>query len=145
LSEFYKIPESIECNAANVVARKIVKTALIEEEKIGICQKYKCSRNSSATVKKELNPLEFLKCNTSKLKLDDCLVAEDLFFFTKGYKKLRISLINESGRHKAQTTDTSSYTYAEITKPFEHIMKALHQRELLALNQKNNMISKMYK
>ena len=129
------MPESIECDAANIVARKIIKGALINEEGVGLCQKYKCSRNSSTTIKKELEPLKAIKCEASKLNRGDCLRAEDLFFLAKGSKRFRITKVNKSGRHKAQTMDTNVYTYAEIIKPFVHIIHALEKKEL-ALKEK---------
>jgi len=136
LSKFYHIPESIECTAANIVAKKIIPTALINEEGIGRCQKYKCSRDSYSTIKKELVPLEPIKEKTSKLKLGDRLEAENIYFLTKGFKKLKVTKIKKSGRHNSQEVNTSVYTYAEITKPFEHIMKAIGKMEVAALKAK---------
>jgi hypothetical protein len=49
-------------------------------------------------------------------------------------KRLKIDLENLTHTHKAQRTTTKTYTYAEITKPFEHIVNALEKRKPNAID-----------
>jgi len=130
LADFYLSSESIECESALINSRKPTIGAIIEIDQIGRCRKYTCDLNSSAQIVKELfpKPLHGTLKDTSKLDLDDKLVCEALFLFVQGIKNLKFSVINLSGRHKAQEATTKSFTYAEISKPFEHVIHAIENR-----------------
>jgi len=129
LNEFYTIPQSIECESALLLSRKIIPSAIINYEGLGQCMKYVCDRNSSAEILKEvLENKKLINCN-SKTNIGDKLYCEGLFLLVKGVKRLKIDLENLTHTHKAQKTVTKNYTYAEITKPFEHIVNALEKRK----------------
>ncbi len=135
MAEFYLSSESIECESALINSRKPTIGAIIELDQIGRCRKYVCDLNSSAQIVKELFPKPLLGPykEASKLDLDDKLVCESLFLFVQGIKNIKFSVINLSGRHKAQEATTKSFTYAEISKPFEHIIHAIENRNKKSL------------
>ncbi|MCU0390881.1 MAG: hypothetical protein MUE81_07170 [Thermoflexibacter sp.] len=128
MEEYYEIPESIECNAAEIISRKIVPKGLLKYEKIGFCFKYSCDRDSSAEIKKELSPKKAILKESSKLDLGTKLVCLKLFFLVRGKKPITADVINNSGRHKAQLIATKDFTYAEITQPFAQIANAIKKR-----------------
>lgn len=130
MSDFFHIPESIECEKADVISRKIIFKGFLNDPCLGYCTKYVCDRNSSAEIMKELNP-KVSKCNpNSKLNLGDKLDCESLFVLITGFFKADPETINHSGRHKAQKVSTKKFTYAEITRPFEHIANAAEKKKL---------------
>lgn len=133
MAEFYLSSEAIECESALINTRKPSIGAILDIDKIGRCRKYSCDLNSSAQIVKELSPKpEKGNYNeSSKLNLNDKLVCESLFLLVQGLKSLKFSVINLSGRHKAQEVTTKYFTYAEISKPFDHIVHAIENRKSL--------------
>jgi len=113
---------SIECEAANIVSRKILRNSFIEITDVGKCTTYKCKLNSEASITKEIeNPKKHKYKETSQLNAGDKLECEDLFVAINTHRSLKIELVNHTGRHKAQVTNTDNYTFAEITRQFPNL------------------------
>ena len=107
---------SIECEAANVVSRQIMRNSFIEIKSIGKCTTYKCKRNSEATITKELpHPPKPIHKDTSSVLRGDSLECEDMFLAVNSVKALKIAVHPYTSTHKAQITSTNSYTFAEIS------------------------------
>lgn len=128
MAEFNLIPQSIECESAEIISRKTVISSLMRDPKIGNCFKYSCSRNASAEILKELNPKKYKCKNTSNLNLSDKLKSEKLYVLVAGATKLKDELKNQTHRHKAQKYISKSFTFAEISKPFHSIINAIENR-----------------
>lgn len=109
---------SIESDSANIVSRKILLSSFQNIPNVGNCKKYNCSRNSEATIVKELNPKLPLYKTTSHLDLNDMIEAENIVVFVNQTNQLKIGKIAKSGRHNAQEANTNGFTYAEITMQF---------------------------
>ena len=107
---------SIECISAEIISRKIIFSSYKQIKNVGNCLMYKCSMNSEAKISKELNPKKALHNDNSYLNLNDKLEAENMSVYVNMKKRLVFGLINHSASHKAQTTTTSNYTYAVITR-----------------------------
>lgn len=108
---------SIECDAADIVSRQIMRNSFIEIKSIGKCTTYKCKRNSEAVITKELvSPPKPIYKSTSRVLQGDSLECEDMFLAVNSVKALRIIVKKYTGTHKAQITSTNSYTFAEISK-----------------------------
>jgi len=115
---------SIECEGAEIISRQIMRSSFMEIESIGKCTTYKCKLNSEAVIRKELpHPKRPKHKSTSKVELGDMLECQDLFLAVNTLKTLKIGLDNHTGRHKAQTTKTESYTFAEISRQIPNIPK----------------------
>lgn len=112
---------SIECEGADIVSRKIVRSSFMEIKSIGKCTTYKCKLNSEAVIRKELASRKPKYKTTSKVQAGDMLECEDLFLAVNTRKALKIALDNHTGRHKAQVARTDSYTFAEISKQIPNI------------------------
>lgn len=112
---------SIECQSAEIVARKIVVSSFMEIRNIGRCFTYKCSRNSEAVVTKELEPKKARHNMNSNLNLNDKVEGENLFLAINDKRGLRITKTNHSATHKAQLFSTKEYTYAEISRQIPNI------------------------
>ena len=113
---------SIECEAANIVSRKILRNSFIEIKAVGKCTTYKCKLNSEASITKEIqNPKEHKYKKTSQLNAGDKFECEELFLAVNTHKALKIEIVNYTGRHKAQVTNTDHYTFAEISRQFPNI------------------------
>jgi len=122
---------SIECLSADVISRKIMPSSYMEVKLIGKCRTYKCSRNSEAKILKELDPKKPY-CNlNSALDLNDRIEAEDLFLAINSSKSVKITLVNHSGRHKAQNFVSEFYTFAKISKQFPNIAELKPQKILI--------------
>lgn len=114
---------SIECNAAEIISRKVNFGSLIELKDIGRCRKYSCERNSESTILKELNPKNPLYKETSHLDHGDKLKGLCIVVYVKKITQIKVELINNTGRHKAQKAYSNDYTFAEITEIFPTIKK----------------------
>lgn len=112
---------TIECSAAIIISRKISHSSFIEMPSIGRCFTYKCTRNSEATILKELTPKEPLYNENSHLNIDTKLECENMFVAVSQKKPYKFHKINHSGRHKAQTLNTNKYTYAKISQQLHNI------------------------
>lgn len=129
MSEYIEIGESIECEKALINARKFTNGALVYDDDIGRCIRYVCSRNGNAITQKELNPKVALKKETSHLDLGDSIRAERFYILVKGIRRLRINKVGGfTGRHSTGRMVTSSYTFAEISKPFQNIINSIENR-----------------
>ncbi len=108
---------SIECDAADVVSRQIMRNSFIEIKSIGKCTTYKCKRNSEAVITKELpHPPKPVHKFTSCVNRGDSLECEDMFLAVNSVKALKIAIRPYTSTHKAQITSTNSYTFAEISR-----------------------------
>jgi len=112
---------TIECNSAKIISRKITPSSFLNIPNIGRCFTYKCSRNSEAVIKKELDPKEPIYNHNSLLNIDTKLECELLFVAVNKIKPYSFIKINHTGRHKAQTFTTKEYTYAKISKQISNI------------------------
>ena len=127
---------SIECNSAEVISRKIMPSSYMEIKKIGKCRTFKCSRNSEATILKELEPKKPSYNENSSLNLNDKLESEDIFLAVNCKKSIKVELLNYSGRHKAQTFTTEHFTFAKISKQFPNIAQLNPQKTIDILEDK---------
>lgn len=114
---------SIECLGAEIISRKFTRNSLILIPKVGKCMKYKCSLNSEAIILKELDPKEPKYNEASFLSINDMIEAENIVVYVNQIKNLKFTLINHSGRHKAQQSNTNTFTFAQITKQFPNLPK----------------------
>lgn len=122
---------TIECDSAEVISRKILPSSFIEIKNIGRCFSYKCSRNSEATIKKEISP-KIPRINyNSFLDIDSKLESENLFVAVQKNKPYKLDVTNHSGRHKAQTFVTDEFTYAVITVQISNIPLLNPEREII--------------
>ncbi|MBZ9728265.1 hypothetical protein LB467_01070 [Salegentibacter sp. JZCK2] len=130
--ELYKEGDKIECNKSEVIAKKITPQSLQNHPKLGRVWKYKCDRDGSAEITEELDPKEALHSEESNLNLGDTLKSEKFYVLVKETRKLRPKKIGgHTGRHSSQELKIKKYTFGEIIKPFEHIINALQNREML--------------
>lgn len=121
---------TIECDSAEVISRKIIPSSFIEIQNIGKCFSYKCSLNSEATIKKELAPKKCKVNHNSYLDLDTKLESDKIFVAVAKNKPYKFSLINLSGRHKAQIFVTNEFTYAAITSQLKNIPLLNPEKEI---------------
>lgn len=129
---FYKQGDKIECQNSEVIAKKITPSVPQRHPKIGLSVKYKCKRDGSAEITKELDPKEFKVDKNSNLNLGDKLDANHLFIIVNNIKKIKPQKVGgHSGRHSSQKMNTKDFTYAEISKPYSHIENALENKKSL--------------
>jgi hypothetical protein len=112
---------TIECLSAQVISRKIIPSSFLNIPTVGKCFTFKCSRNSEALIIKELIPKKAIYNKNSILCCDTKLECELLFIAVNIKKPYRLSKINHTGRHKAQTFTTKEYTFAKISKQIHNI------------------------
>lgn len=121
MSEHYGKGESIECNGAYVVSKKIEPSCPLNHPTLGKCIKYVCTRDGRAQITEELNPKESkIPKSISKLNLGDLIDCHSFYVLVEGFKPKKINFAGKfSGAHNANNFNTSSeYTYAEISKPY---------------------------
>lgn len=111
------------------IAKKIVVSTLQNTPALGRHFKYSCSRDASAEIIKEVDPKKWRIKKTSHLNSGDSLQCEKLYVLVLGISKLKPKLITHSGRHKAEEYNSKSFSYAEITLSFAHIIHALENRK----------------
>lgn len=121
MAKFVHNNSAIECLSAEITSRKIQNSSYIKLAKIGRCFVYKCSRNSSAKIVKELSPKLPNYCNESNLNANDLLECDSLFVAIKKETPYVPDVINLTGRHKAQMFISKEYTFAKITKQIFNI------------------------
>ena len=113
MTELFAPNVSIECLSAEVITRKIASRTPTEIPGVGRCIKYNCNRDSSAEIKKELEPKLARHRPASSLNFGDLVKGRDIMFFYQGIRPLKPTVIGgHSGRHKAQALNTRSFTYA---------------------------------
>ena len=112
---------SIECSSAEIISRKILPSAFIDINNVGKCFSYKCSLNSEATIKKEIEPKKPIVNQNSSLDNESKLECDKLFVAVKRNKPYRLCKINFTGRHKAQTFTTDEFTFAKISLQLSNI------------------------
>lgn len=129
---------TIECVAAEVIARKIIPSAFTEIPNIGKCFTYKCSLNSEATIEKELEPKEALVYQRSMLTAGDLLESDGLFVAVKCRRPYtNFGLTNHSHRHKAQTFKTREFTLAKISRMIQNIPERVLANPLIVAKNKS--------
>jgi hypothetical protein len=121
---------TIECDAAEIISRKINFGALISLPDIGVCSKYTCERNSETTIQKELNPKNPLYKEQSHLDCDDKLTAENIVVYIRKNSKIKVEKIDNTHRHNAQKANSKHYTFAEITMIFPNIKELKDIRQI---------------
>ncbi|MEP7169126.1 MAG: hypothetical protein ABI855_07110 [Bacteroidota bacterium] len=127
---------SIECESAEIISRKILLSSFQEIPNVGRCKKYNCTRNSEATITKELNPKAPLYSETSHLNLGDMLEAENIVVFVNQANNLKVIKIDNTHRHNAQQANTNSFTYAEITMQFPNFTELKDPKQVKPAPQK---------
>ena len=95
--------------------------SFIEISYIGRCFSYKCSLNSEALILKELTIKKPVCNSNSLLDLNSKLQCANLFVAVNVKKPYKLSVINKSGRHKAQRFVTKEFTFAKISKQLQNI------------------------
>ncbi|PIP54830.1 MAG: hypothetical protein COX07_03195 [Bacteroidetes bacterium CG23_combo_of_CG06-09_8_20_14_all_32_9] len=123
--------ESIECDKCEVIARKIVPSSPQIDDILGRVIKYECSRNSSTENLKELVPKKFKHKFSSNLDLGTILKADSIYIITTQFKRLKLDIINKTGRHKASKGTINEYTFAEIKYPLENVLNSMTHRKAL--------------
>lgn len=123
--------ESIECIKCELIARKVVPSCLIKDDKLGSIMKYECSLNSSAENLVELNPKEFIYKFSSNLEMGTLLQAHSIYFITTKLRRIKYELIMKSGRHHASKAIIDDYTFAEIKYPLENVLNSINKRKEL--------------
>lgn len=129
---------SIECAGAAIKARKLNRTSVFRINGIGVCLVYKSSRNSQATIIRELNPKKAYYNIHSALDLDDIVQAEDLTIYIHSVRCIIAENLKKSkgsGRHNAQFYDTKDYTAAVICKQIPGIPAAQPLKQLVAVKE----------
>lgn len=117
--DFFGQGESIECEAAHIIAKKIEPSPPLNHIVFGKCLKYTCSRDGAGTITKELNPkVSKLSHPVSNLDLGDSIKANRFYVLVKGFKATRLNKTHFSGAHNANEFYSSEYTFAEISKPY---------------------------
>lgn len=112
---------SIECFAADIISRRISPSSYMEIKNIGKCKTFKCTRNSEASITKELVPKKAIYNLNSLLDLNDKIESEDIFLAINCKRTPKIILLNHTGTHKAQAYSTTDYTFAKVSKQFPNI------------------------
>lgn len=129
--ELFIKPASIECDSAYVQAKLILSVkGIFSDGKIGTHCRCDCSRDGEAEIKKELNPKAAKKNIHSNLNLGDKIIGEKFTLCISGFRIPKKNKTNYSGRHNTNYFTTQCYTYAELTKPFEHISNGIMKKEL---------------
>ncbi len=127
---------SIECAGAAIKARKLNRTSVFRINGIGVCLVYKSSRNSQATIMKELDPKKAYYNTHSALNIDDIVQAEDLTIYIHSVRCIIAENLKKSkgsGKHNAQFYDTKSYTAAVVCKQIPGIPPADPLKQLEAV------------
>lgn len=127
----HHVGESIECDKCELTVRKYVPSSPQIHPTLGKLLKYNCSRNCTALNLRELNPKAFKIKITSNLDLGAILSAESIFFLTSRLKPLKLNVVNESGRHKANKGVVEGFTFAEIKYPMENVLNAMAKKQEL--------------
>jgi len=113
--------DAIECNGAEVISRDIKLSSFVNMPNIGKCRKYNCKRNSEASVTKEIADKKKKNYLNAYVNLGDNISGENITVYVNSIKPQKIEVINHTGRHKAQKTETNCFTYAEISLQFHNI------------------------
>ena len=119
--------------SANIITRKVERSALILIKDVGRCASWKCSRNSEASILKELNPKEPKYNKNSSLNLNDKVEAENLILYIQCMKNMSSKIKNHSSTHKAQNYITKEYTVARITKQIPNIPLLIPPAKVVAI------------
>lgn len=127
MPEYYSKNDSLECHGANTISKKIVESCPLNHHIIGRCIKYVCTRDGICEITKESNPkISKLENTLAKLNLGGTLKSNAFYVLVEGFRIKKISKINFSGQHNANTFLTNSeYTFAQITIPFPKIIDLL--------------------
>lgn len=141
MATFHGHGESIECDSAEIIFRKIVPVKLVTLGSIKLLFKYECDRNSSVEIITELNPKVAIinmpappLKKGSNLEYGDKLSADGITFYYKSKTPIKIEVGGEgrTSTHTGQCATTKTFTYAVIKIPFAHVIRAINSgKEIL--------------
>jgi len=117
--EFLLEGTSIECDASEIMTRKIVQGAFVEFPSIGKLSRISCKRNSEATISKELKPKKSKIEPNSKLDLYDSVKGENIEVYSM-VRVVKFTVVNLTHDHKAHKISTNCFTYAKLTMRFKN-------------------------
>ncbi|MFC2086696.1 hypothetical protein ACFLSA_00830 [Bacteroidota bacterium] len=116
---FNQVGASIECEGSKIIARRFNRGYLEEVPNLGTVIKYKCDRNGTAEITRELNPKKPKYNKNSHLNIGDKLAANKFFFYVPSYFRLKLSRISRhTHTHGSQEANTRKYTYAQIERRY---------------------------
>lgn len=111
--------DSIECRGAELTARRFSPLRPKKHDLLGgLVFGFQISDYAVATIDKELSPKTPIVRQESLVDKGDRLSAEII----SGFSQRKVpdpSLINRTGRHKAQSVTTSKFTYAQIDRKWQ--------------------------
>ncbi len=137
MGTFHQVGESIECESAKIIFRKIIPVKLVRLDSVKKSFfKHECDRNSTAEILKELNPkiaiinkveIEPLK-KGSNLDSGDQIASDGITVYHESKIPLKPDIGGEgrTSTHTGQFVITKNFTYAVIKIPFQHIINALN-------------------
>lgn len=132
--EYFKKGESIESNGSQVIAKFIDDEMPRKHPQLGLSVKYSCERDGEAIITRELNPKKAIVRNESALNKGDKIRASEFICIVQNPKSIKPKKLKGkkfSGRHNAQTFQTKDKTFAQIKKPFTHIINALEKKKAI--------------
>lgn len=124
---------SIECNSAEIISRKITPGNFVSIKHIGRLFTYKCDRNSEAIIKRELDPKKPIYNFNSHLDEGVKLECEKLYLMVLSKKPYSKDVINHTHRHKAETITTDNFTFAKISQQLKNIPLLDPEKEIILL------------
>lgn len=121
---FTALGASIEGQALRLQSRSPIQPlAPVVHESLGSLFQFRMTQSSEAEVTAELDPLRWVYCETSALRLGDMLRAARISGVCK--KPLgRARLIQGSSAHKAMQCESSSYSHARIDVPLRNVLES---------------------
>lgn len=129
MGEYYIKPASVYCAKAFVASKKPTPTTAVKVEGIGVCMRYRCERDSSAEISKEISPKVCQNDGGAHMDLGDKIEGEIIDVWVKGIKPQDLKKLGGySARHKSQGFQTWDATYAALVQPFVHIENAVRNR-----------------
>lgn len=131
MSILYSKPASLYCAAAEVFSKKPTPTTAVNLNGIGICLRYRCERDSSVEIKKEVYPKECKHDPAANMDLGTTIRGEILDIWIKGIRRLNVEKVGgHTGRHSTNTINSKVDTYASLIQPFVHTENAINKRIL---------------
>lgn len=112
---------TIECASAELIAKRLSPSSVVDLKNVGLCKTYRGDRNSWATILKELDPKDSIHRAFALLNKGDKIQGESMVAYVKGASTIKREVIDHSGRHNAQRVITRTYTYAILTEPFPNL------------------------
>lgn len=111
--------DSIECQRAELTARRFSPLRPKKHDLLGgLVYGFQISDYAVATIEKELNPKKARIRAQSLLDEGDQLSGDII----SGFSQRKVpdpTLVNRTGRHKAQSVSTSKFTFAQIDRKWQ--------------------------